>query len=64
MSRVGRPESCCDVDLEAIGYDGHHAAEDLEEWHRREVEQLMRGAGYALIHDGGIRSWSVLVYRR
>lgn len=33
--------------------------------HRRpEVEQLLRRAGYSLIHDGGIRSWSVLVYRR
>lgn len=39
---MGRPERCCEVDLEAISYDGHHAAEDLEEWRRRGVRPTTR----------------------
>ena len=31
----GRPRRfCCEEDLESIGYDGHHAAEDLARWQR------------------------------
>ncbi|MEX0624954.1 MAG: methyltransferase domain-containing protein [Chloroflexota bacterium] len=29
-----------------------------------EVDRLMGGAGYAVIHDGGTRWWRVVVYRR
>lgn len=33
---------CCDDDLERIGYDGHHAAEDLQHWHRDGLDPWTR----------------------
>jgi SAM-dependent methyltransferase len=34
MGNDRRRRFCCDEDLELIGYDGHHAAEDVARWRR------------------------------
>lgn len=43
---------CCEEDLERIGYDGHHAADDLARWQRsgpdpatRELIDVLRAEG-------------------
>jgi len=51
-NRLDGPERCCEVDLEAIGYDGHHAAEDLEEWHRRGLRPTTQELIDALLAEG------------
>jgi SAM-dependent methyltransferase len=62
MGGASRRRFCCDEDLELIGYDGHHAADDLAHWRRcgppdptKELIDVIRARGVvgAMVVDIG-----------
>lgn len=58
------PRFCCDEELELLGYDGHHAAQDLAAWQSRgpspatqELIDVIRAQGVTgatLLDIGGV----------